>query len=356
LNIEVVKNAALKFLNSDDYVSIEPLGQGLINQTFKITAAPGLKSFVLQAINSKIFLKPEDILFNYKLVYDTLTDNHESINIPEPIAARNGALLWKDDHDIYWRATAYIANSYSPSIATDENKAFSVANCFAKFTSALSTLQIYQLREIIPGFHNLSFRYEQFESAIKRATVDNLIRSTFIISELRNRKKFVDFYLVTCDSSNYPSRVMHHDCKINNILFEKISGKMICPVDLDTVMPGKFFSDLGDMLRTMTCPVDENSTDWEKINVRPDFYKATLEGYLSGARNIFQEEELTNIHYSGMLLTYMQCLRFVTDYLLGNIYYRIDYEEQNLNRALNQLMLLKRMEEFLRKEYPFFQF
>jgi Ser/Thr protein kinase RdoA (MazF antagonist) len=148
-------------------------------------------------------------------------------------------------------------------------------------------------------------------------------------------------------------RVMHHDCKISNILFDKETNQVICPVDLDTVMPGKFFSDLGDMIRSMACTVDENSIAWEKINIRPTFYKAILDGYLEGIGNIFTEEEKNNIHYAGLILVYMQSLRFLTDFLNGDIYYKTNYPEQNLNRALNQLILLERLEEFLEKEYSF---
>jgi hypothetical protein len=147
--------------------------------------------------------------------------------------------------------------------------------------------------------------------------------------------------------------VMHHDCKINNILFDKNTNEVICPVDLDTTMPGKFFSDIGDMIRTMACTVDENSIEWELIEVRPAFYEAILKGYLEGAGNIFTDEEKKNIHFSGLILTYMQSLRFAADHLNGDIYYRISYKEQNLSRALNQLILLEKLEEYLLATYSF---
>ena len=145
----------------------------------------------------------------------------------------------------------------------------------------------------------------------------------------------------------------HPDCKISNILFNKLTNEVICPVDMDTTMPGKFFSDIGDMIRTMTCSVDENSTEWEFIKVRPSFYEAIMEGYLLGAGEIFTSEEKKNMHYSGLILTYMQSIRFVTDFINGDIYYRINYPEQNLNRALNQLILLERLEEYLKNAHSF---
>jgi hypothetical protein len=118
-------------------------------------------------------------------------------------------------------------------------------------------------------------------------------------------------------------------------------------------MPGKFFSDLGDMIRSMACTVDENSTNWEEIDIRPSFYKAILNGYLEGIGNIFAAEEKRNIHYSGLILIYMQSLRFITDYLNNDIYYKINYTEQNLSRAMNQLILLEKLEIFLKAEFSF---
>jgi aminoglycoside phosphotransferase (APT) family kinase protein len=353
LNIEVVKRAARQFSNVEGNVVIEHLGNGLINQTYKVTADKKENSFVLQAINAKVFLKPEDILFNYKQVYDCLKKQKDAVHIPAPIAATTGDLCWVDDHKNYWRATAFVPDSYSPTIASDEKSAFTVGNSFAKFTSSLSSLDINGLKEIIPGFHNLTFRYEQFEWAVKHASINLLLKATHVIAELRQRKKLVDFFQSIQDSPHHPSRVMHHDCKISNILFDRNTERVICPVDLDTVMPGKFFSDLGDMIRSMTCTVDENSVAWEEIDVRPAFYKAVLDGYLQGVENIFSTEEINNIHYSGLLLIYMQALRFLTDFLQNDIYYKIDYPEQNLNRTLNQLILLEKLEEFLVKEYGF---
>ena len=353
MNIEVVKKAASQFGGFGDDSIIEPVGNGLINHTYKITDKKKHQSFLLQAINTTVFTRPEDILFNYKLVFDYLEEQKKSVHIPAPIVTSDGNLLFIDEQNNYWRANIFIDDSFAPTIAADENSAFTVANSFGKFTSSLSSLNIDLLKEIIPGFHNLAFREKQFENAITNSPIHLLLKSTHIIAELRQRKKLVDFFESIQHSSKYPSRVMHHDCKISNILFHKKTGEVICPVDLDTVMPGKFFSDLGDMIRSMACTVDENSKEWEMIDVRASFYKAILDGYLEGIGNIFSDEELENIHYAGLMLIYMQSLRFITDFLQGDIYYKIDYPEQNCNRALNQLILLEKLEEFLEKEYFF---
>jgi Ser/Thr protein kinase RdoA (MazF antagonist) len=174
-----------------------------------------------------------------------------------------------------------------------------------------------------------------------------LMRATHVIAELRQRKYLVDFYASIKNNPEYPVRLMHHDCKIGNILFDVDTREVICPIDLDTIMPGKYFSDLGDMIRTMACTVDENSREWENIDVKPEFYNAIVEGYLQGIGTELTAAEKENIHKSGLLMTYMQTLRFVTDFLQGDVYYRTTYPEQNLNRALNQLVLLEKLEDYL---------
>jgi len=353
VNKDTILKAAAQFLRADAKISVEQLGNGLIHHTYKAKNNTADKAIVLQAINTNIFKHPEDIALNYLQIYEHLQKHKELIKIPAPIISSDGKLIWKDSANNNWRATEFINHSYSPMAANNEKAAYTVAKSFACFTKSLAQLDITQLKEIIPNFHNLAFRYKQFEDAITKAPQILLLKSTHIIAELRQRKKLVDFFERIKNSPDYPTRVMHHDCKISNILFDEKKNEVICPVDLDTTMPGKFFSDPGDMIRSMACTVDENSTEREKINIRPAFYKSILAGYLEGIGNIFTVQEKKSIHYAGLMLIYMQSLRFLADFLNGDVYYKTDYPEQNLNRTLNQLILLERLEEFLEKEYLF---
>ncbi|MBS1600508.1 MAG: phosphotransferase [Bacteroidetes bacterium] len=346
MNKVSIEKAAQQFAGDGNLI-IHNLGNGLIHQTFQVTNADTQKKIVLQAINKNVFKNPGDILFNYELVYNFLVERGSEITIPAPAHSKSNQLLWIDEDDNYWRATAFVANSFSPDIASDEEAAYTVAKSFANFTRSLSGLNANKLKSIIPGFHNLSFRYNQFEDAIATAPLDRLLKATHVIAELRQRKHFVGWYEMISASPDYPDRVMHHDCKISNILFDSDSGKVICPVDLDTLMPGKFFSDLGDMIRSMACTVDENSNKWEEIDIRPAFYKNIVKGYLEGIGDIFSKQEKNDINYAGLIMIYMQSLRFVSDFLNNDIYYKISYPEQNLNRTLNQLILLEKLEAFL---------
>jgi hypothetical protein len=352
VNKLLTEQAARQFTGPGD-ITVDSVGNGLIHYTYKATNTATQKTILLQAINTKIFKTPDDILYNYNKVYQHLQANKSGISIPAPVLTTEKKLSWIDEENNYWRATAFINHTYSPDIAADEQAAYTVAKSFATFTRSLAGLDAKELKIVIPNFHNLSFRYEQLEKAITSASLDRLLKSTHVIAELRQRKPLVTWYETIINSSSYPVRVMHHDCKISNILFNTGSGKVICPVDLDTVMPGNFFSDLGDMIRSMACTVDENSNHWEEINIRPSFYKNILKGYLEGIGDIFSEEEKKDIHYTGMVMIYMQSIRFLNDFLNNDIYYKTSYPEQNLNRALNQLILLEKLEEFLEKEYQF---
>lgn len=347
----IIQKAAAQFGVGEPL--IESLGEGLIHRTYKVNFPGNDVPVVLQCINQTTFPQPENIINNYRIISQYLKYQTHSMQVPEMVLTTSGKLFWIDEDGNFWRGTVFINNSYTPSSLSDEKEAFLVANRFAKFTLALAGLNTDQLDTIIPDFHNLSFRYQQFETAIQRATIQRLLKSTHVIAELRQRKFLVDFYQKIGSGDDYKLRVMHHDCKISNILFDKTTKEAICPVDLDTTMPGYYFSDLGDMIRSMACTVDENSTRWEDIGVETKSYNAIVDGYLQIMKDAFTSEEQKHIHHSGVLLAYMQAIRFVTDFLNNDIYYKTNYPEQNLNRALNQLILLEKMEEFLQSEHNY---
>jgi hypothetical protein len=332
---------------------IESLGEGLIHRTYKVSFPGNEVSIVLQCINQTMFPQPENIINNYRIISQFLKFQQDALQVPDMVLTLTGKLFWIDEDENFWRATDFIRNSFTPQALTNEREAWLVANSFARFTLSLTGLQADELDVIIPDFHNLSFRYQQFEAAIEKATMQRLLKSTHVIAELRQRKFLVDFYNQIKINGNFKLRVMHHDCKISNILFDKTTNKVICPVDLDTTMPGYYFSDVGDMIRSMACTEDENSIRWESIDIQKKYYSSIINGYIETIAKEFSAEEQNHIHHSGVLLVYMQSMRFVTDFLNNDIYYKTNYPEQNLNRALNQLILLEKLEEFLASEYNY---
>ena len=326
--------------------SVKPLGHGLINHTYLVyfDSAPAI---VLQSINQATFPQPEKIMQNYRRLENHLARKND-LHIPPIISTSDGGDYWLDPEGRFWRATLFIENSYAIAIPSTPMEVFTAAKSFATFTKALNGLPAGEMNTIIPSFHDLAYRYELFEETVRKAHISRLLKSTHVISEIRDRVSLVDFYsLVAANEKDYPTRIMHHDCKISNILFDKTSKEVICPVDLDTVMPGKYFSDLGDMIRTMACTEEENSLSWETIGIKEKYYTEIINGYLSGIGDNLTAAEKQHIHQPGLLLTYMQCIRFVTDFLDNDRYYKTTYPEQNLNRALNQLILLEKLENFI---------
>lgn len=349
MNTALVEKAATQFGEGEP--AVEELGTGLIHRTYKVVYSGG-SAAVLQCINRRTFPQPENILQNYlQIVKQLETSGHAQV--PALLKAiHSGKYYWIDGEDNFWRATAFVQNSYAPAIPGDAGEVFTAARTFAAFTHSLQGLPASRLHTIIPNFHDLAFRYRQFEEAIATASLSRLLQATHIISEVRDRHHLVEFYQsVASDNGAFPLRIMHHDCKISNILFDRVSRKAICPVDLDTVMPGKYFSDLGDMIRTMACTKEENSRDWELIDVIPEYYDAIVSGYLEGIGGELTPAEQINLHKAGLLLTYMQCIRFATDFLNNDVYYQTSYPGQNLNRALNQLIYLEKLETYIAQRH-----
>ncbi len=333
-------------------ITVERIGGGLINHSYKVSCQ--YKSdFLLQQINKKVFLNPEDVQENYLAIWQYAEFEFTGLRLPSPKYCGRNATLFTDEKENYWRAFEFIDNASMLLVAKKPSQSKATAKTFAKFTAAFNEFNVQSLKTVIPDFHNLSFRYQQFEESLNTELYERMAKALSSINELKQRERYKHFYEIIIESDGFLQRVMHHDAKIANILFSKVSGKVICPVDFDTVMPGYFFSDLGDIIRSMACSHDENSIEFENISVRKDFYDAIIEGYMAVMGNQLTDSEKKYIHYAGLLMIYMQALRFLTDYLNGDMYYRIEYPEQNLNRAKNQFTLLKKLEEFLKTEYSF---
>ncbi len=200
------------------------------------------------------------------------------------------------------------------------------------------------MHETIPHFHDLNLRYNQFLKAIKDGNKNRIDYSEKIIQALQQHKNIVDTYNDSITNPSFKKRVTHHDTKISNVLFDE-NNTGICVIDLDTVMPGYFISDVGDMLRTYLSPAGEEEINFNLVEVRDEYFKAVAEGYLCEMKSELSPEEIHAFVYAGKFMIYMQALRFITDYLNNDIYYGSKYELQNSNRAQNQLYLLEHLIE-----------
>ncbi|HYK43837.1 MAG TPA: aminoglycoside phosphotransferase family protein [Parafilimonas sp.] len=316
--------------------TVQPFGSGLINSTW-IVASNG-HQYILQKINKAVFTRPDDIDRNIHAIDHYLTNRHPSYTFITPLPAVNGETLLQYE-DEYYRLFKFISSTTYVS-APDASVAFEAARQFGMFTKFLSGFDANTLEETIPHFHDIDLRYSQFLRAIEHGNNERIGHSAKLIASLQRHESIVSIYKDIRNDSSFKKRVTHHDTKISNVLFDE-NNKGICIIDLDTVMPGYFISDIGDMMRTYLAAATEEETNFDLIEVRDDFFKAIVEGYLGQMIGELSKQEVNAFVYSGKFLIYMQALRFLTDYLNDDVYYGARYELHNFNRARNQLRLLE---------------
>ena len=325
-------------------VVLKSFGTGHINSTFLLTQNNTGEQFILQSININVFKKPDVIAQNVKLVADFLAEHYPEYLFVKAIPTIKGEEMAVVE-GVYWRLTNFISNSISFDTLSDPRQAFEAALQFGRLNKLLSAFDASQLNETIPGFHDLGLRYKQFTDALKLASEEIKQKAANQISTALHYGFILDYFNSFKNSTEFPDRAMHHDTKISNMLFDKDSMKGICVIDLDTLMAGKFISDLGDMMRTYLCAFSENEPDISKITIRVEYFEAIVNGYLHEMGAILSKVEKELILFSAKYLIYMQAIRFLTDYLNGNIYYPIAYAEQNLDRTKNQFKLLNELYE-----------
>lgn len=317
---------------------IEVFGDGLINRTWKVTTESN--AYILQQINHFIFKRPQDIDRNISKLKDFLKEVAPAYLFVSPTAALNGDTVVQTEAG-YFRLTPFVSDSHTLNTLSKPEEAYQAARQFGKFSYLLNDFDVSELDITLDDFHNLRLRAEQFLMAVESGNASRKQMAAELIETTLSYQPIVDTFNHIEDTKAIPRRVIHHDTKISNVLFDS-EGKGICVIDLDTVMPGYFISDVGDMMRTYLSPYGEEETDLGKIEVRVDFFRAIYDGYMECMDGVLTDAEKIYFVYAGKFLIYMQALRFLTDYLNDDIYYGQKYEGHNLNRAKNQLTLLQR--------------
>jgi Ser/Thr protein kinase RdoA (MazF antagonist) len=325
----------------EDQCSIRPFGTGLINHTWKVSY--GAASYILQRINDAVFHHPSLIAENMESLALYLQTHHPEYLFVKPLNTLDGRNLVHSG-DGYFRLVPFIMGSHTIDVVSAADQAYQAARQFGKFTSLLAGFPIGRLHLTLPDFHNLSLRYRQFEDALQHGNPARITATSDHIDALRSFRDIVHTFEDIRHHSGFRLRVTHHDTKISNVLFNE-SGHGLCVIDLDTVMPGYFISDLGDMMRTYLSPVSEEEKDMDRIAIRDDYFRAIVRGYLSEMKDELSAVEMDHIVYAGKFMIYMQALRFLTDHLNDDRYYGAKYEGHNLFRAINQLTLLQRLTE-----------
>lgn len=324
-------------LNKGSFTII-PFGQGLINRTWKIVVSD--KNYILQKINQAVFNKPGDIAFNIKLIAEYLQKHEPAYRFVSPVQSIEGQSLVYKKEDGYYRLFPFVNGSHSKIVVETPDQAYEAAKQFGRFTKLLKGFDVVQLKITIPSFHDLGLRYKQFLHSLENGNQKRITACADLIRLLESWSYIKDQFEEIKRDPEFRLRVTHHDTKISNVLFDE-NDKGLCVIDLDTVMPGYFISDVGDMMRTYLSPVGEEETDLGKIEVRNDFYKAIADGYLGEMQDELTETEKKHFFYAGIFMIYMQAIRFLTDYFNDDVYYGAKYPEHNLYRAKNQMVLLQ---------------
>ncbi len=320
---------------------IERIGTGHIHQTYRLN---GKKSYVLQRVNKNVFKYPEVIASNLRQAGKYLAAHFPEYLFLNSIPSLRKEEMAYDQEGFPWRLFPYFENTITVDKVDNAEEAFSAAREFARLTRYLDGIDVHQFEETIPQFHDLALRYQQFETALSEASSDCIQMAQDCIDACQKANQLVDVYKQLIQNKSLKLRVTHNDTKINNVLFDKTTRQATCVIDLDTLMPGYFIYDLGDMVRTFVCPVSEEEPDRSKVVFRKEIYEATLNGYLSQMEEVMSPAEMAAIPLAGKIMTYIMALRFLADFLRGDTYYHTTYPGQNLVRARNQLTFLEKLQ------------
>lgn len=341
----MIDSSVKEAFNFPEPLEMEKLSTGLINHTYK-TTFPNGQVYLLQSVNTNVFDDPDKLQHNYLKIQRHFLQV-DSYTLPGIFKTRDGGLLYKGPSYV-WRCFDYIKETYSPVVSSTPEQAYLVSSCFGDFSAKLDSMDPLNIQTVLPGFHDLGLRFIQFRDALKNASEDRKKTAASLIKKVAEHQYLVDFFAKVQSSPRlFPLHILHHDCKIANILFNKIDDSIYCPIDLDTTQPGLFISDIGDMVRSMVPNYPENHKAINELVIRGDYYEAIRAGYLDAMHAYLLADELEQIDMSGKLIVYMQALRFLTDYLNADIYYQINYPAQNLDRAANQFRLLELLIQYV---------
>ena len=337
-----------QFAIDEDMVSAVPFGNGHINDTLKVTNSKGEIKYILQRINHHIFTNVDMLQNNIFTVTSHIRkklvargEQDVDRKVLTFIPAKDGK-LYHFDGDSYWRVCLFIPRSKSFEEVTPQ-LSYEAGKAFGDFQTMLSDLPADALGETIPNFHNMEFRLKQFRDAVEANAAGRLEEVKDLVSEIEKRAKDMCIQEELYREGKLKKRTNHCDTKVNNIMFDE-EGKVLCVIDLDTVMPGFVLSDIGDFIRTGANTGAEDDENLENVEVNLEIFEAYTRGYMETAKAFLTPQEIKLLPYGGRLLTYMQTVRFLTDYINGDTYYKIHSPKHNLIRTKAQFKLLLSLE------------
>ena len=335
------------------FTGYEKINNGHVNSTFTLFFEEDEKvaKYVLQKVNTEAFRNPEGLMSNIVAVTSHIRQKNEEMNIPWAdrgtltfLPCKNGKYYFIDEKNQCWRMYGFIDDVYTCNSIDDEQVFCNAGIAFGEFQKLLADFDGSSLFETIEKFHNTVSRFENLKKAIEENRSGRLNNVKDEIEFALSYEAETHVLLDLIDEGKLPLRVTHNDTKLNNILFDNVSNKGICIIDLDTVMPGLSLYDFGDSIRFGANTAAEDEKDLSKVSLSLPLYEAYVKGYLGSAKDALTDLEKELLPMGAKLMTYECGIRFLTDYLNGDIYFHTNYPEHNLDRCRTQFELVKDME------------
>ena len=348
-----------QFAISGDFLYGEELRNGHINTTYRTcyrTEDGHVDRYILQRINDYVFKDPALVMKNvekvtrhisWKVLRRRKNAAGQTLTLYPARGGRNYIILPEEGG--MWRCYNNIEGTHTYDVVENTRQAYQAGYAFGSFQELVSDMNPEDIRESIPDFHNTPKRYEALEASAKADPLGRAAECSEELELIRSWAPRLGKLVEMQRSGQLPTRITHNDTKINNVMLDEDTDSAVCVIDLDTVMPGLSLYDFGDMVRTATCMAEEDETDLSKVVMQMPFFESLAEGYLDAAHSFLTREEVDQLAFSGWLITVEIGIRFLTDYLDGDKYFRTDYPTHNLVRARNQLALAKSIQSSLPK-------
>jgi Ser/Thr protein kinase RdoA (MazF antagonist) len=322
-----------------------PFGSGHIHRTFLVSEVN--RQFIFQRINHHIFTDVDALMENIcavtAYIRERVTEDKRPATI-EVVKTQTSLTHVQDEEGYWWRALAYIGGSHTVDVPHNTQMAYEAGKTLGRFYKLLDGFQPQHLHVVLPRFHELGYRLQQFHTALEDASEQRKARASELIRLVEEKADSLLWPDRLIASNALPLRVVHNDPKINNVLLDEM-GHGICMIDLDTVMPGCLLHDFGDALRTTANPAAEDETDLTKVRPDIQLFEAYTQGFLDQTQSMLFSAEKEYLHRAPAFLTFVIALRFLTDYLNNDVYYHVSHPEHNLERARAQFALYQGFEE-----------
>ena len=353
-----LQEALSNFAFDGEFISVKEFGSGHINKTYiaKYQIGSDEQKYVVQKVNNGVFKNVDELMDNVFAVTNYLRkivrenggdENRETLHFIKTV---DGGKYYKCADGSFYRAYVFVKDSVSFDFAENADMFKSSGIAFGRFQKMLGDFDADSLYETIENFHNTKWRYEnEFLPALEMDVEDRAKNCPDVIEFINSRKDKFSILVDMIDEGRLPLRVTHNDTKLNNVMFDEKTLECVCVIDLDTVMPGLALYDFGDAIRFGANTAADDEKDLSKVGINLEYFKAFAEGFLSECGSTLNQCEKDNLAFSAWLITTELVMRFITDYLNGDTYFKTNYSEHNLDRARNQMTLALSMEEHMQE-------